>query len=136
MVTDGRVHDIDKDDTDRWCEYIFYRGLHRTAYARISRGSVTDTELQVGQFAIPSYAGSTLNEEITEADRYLRGWKEDFPREYVRLFYVDPPPSCAHALYFGRPFRALKWFPDAYYGNEDSGGVRGHYYHVFDTVRP
>jgi hypothetical protein len=36
---------------------------------------------------------------------------------------------------FGRPFRALKWLPDAYYGNEDSGGVRGHYYHVFDTVR-
>ena len=32
--------------------------------------------------------------------------------------------------------RVLKWFPDAYYGNEDSGGVRGHYYHVFDTVRP
>jgi hypothetical protein len=37
---------------------------------------------------------------------------------------------------FGRPFRALKWFPDAYYGNEDSGGVRGHYYHVFDTDHP
>jgi hypothetical protein len=36
---------------------------------------------------------------------------------------------------FGRPFRALKWFPDAYYGNENSGGVRGHYYHVFDKVR-
>lgn len=29
----------------------------------------------------------------------------------------------------------LKWFPNAYYGNEDSGGVRGHYYHVFNTVR-
>jgi hypothetical protein len=101
MVTDGRVHDIDKDDTDRWCEYIFYRGLHRTAYARISRGSVTDTELQVGQFAIPSYAGSTLNEEeIPEADRYLRGWKEDFPKEYVCFFYTPPPPSCAHALCF------------------------------------
>ncbi|KAN0120924.1 Frag1/DRAM/Sfk1 family domain containing protein [Russula decolorans] len=108
MVTDGRVHDIDKDDKDRWCEYIFYRGLHRTAYARISRGSVTDTELQVGQFAIPNYVGPTLGEEeMPEADRYLRGWKEDLPKEH--------------------------WFPDAYYGNEDSGGVRGHYYHVFDT---
>ena len=87
MVTDGRVHDIDKDDTDRWCEYIFYRGLHRTAYARISRGSVTDTEMQVGQFAIPSYAGPTLGEEeMSEADRYQRGWKEDLPKEHVRLF--------------------------------------------------
>jgi hypothetical protein len=99
MVTDGRVHDIDKDDTDRWCEYIFYRGLHRTAYARISRGSVTDTELQVGQFAIPSYVGSTLGEEeMPEADRYLRGWKEDFPKEHVRIFYTPPTPlvySCS-----------------------------------------
>jgi hypothetical protein len=108
MVTDGRVHDIDKDDTDRWCEYIFYRGLDRTAYARISRGSVTDTELQVGQFAVPRYVGTaTGEEEVPEADRYLRGWKGDLPREH--------------------------WFPDSYYGNEDSGGVRGHFYHVFDT---
>ena len=101
MVTDGRVHDINKDDTDRWCEYIFYRGLHRTAYARVSRGSVTDTELQVGQFAIPSYVRSVSDEEeIPEADRYLRGLKEDFPKEYVRPFYTSPPPSCAHALFF------------------------------------
>jgi hypothetical protein len=101
MVTDGRVHDIDKDDMDRWCEYIFYRGLHRTAYARISRGSVTDTELQVGQFAIPSYVGSTPGEEeIPEADRYLRGRKEDLPKEHVRLFYTPSAPTCAHALCF------------------------------------
>jgi hypothetical protein len=93
MVTDGRVHDINKDDMDRWCEYIFYRGLHRTAYARISRGSVTDTELQVGQFAIPSYVESTPGEEeIPEADRYLRGRKEELPKEYVGLF-CTPPPS-------------------------------------------
>jgi hypothetical protein len=102
MVTDGRVHDIDKDDTDRWCEYIFYRGLHRTAYARISRGSVTDTELQVGQFAIPSVVGSSGEEdsEMAEADRYQRGWKEDLPKEYVRLFYIPPATTCAHALCF------------------------------------
>ena len=137
MVTDGRVHDIDKDDTDRWCEYIFYRGLHRTGYARISRGSVTDTELQVGQFAIPSYAGSTRGEEeMSEADRYLRGWKEDLPKEHVRLFFNSITLVRSFPLFYGRPFRTLKWFPDAYYGNEDSGGVRGHYYHVFDTVRP
>jgi hypothetical protein len=135
MVTDGRVHDIDKDDVDRWCEYIFYRGLHRTAYARISRGSVTDTELQVGQFAIPSYVGTiTGEEEVPEADRYLRGWKEDLPKEHVASFLLPTITlvrSCS-SLFATRPF---KWFPDAYYGNEDTGGVRGHYYHVFDTVR-
>jgi hypothetical protein len=92
MVTDGRVHDIDKDDTDRWCEYIFYRGLHRTAYARVSRGSVTDTELQVGQFAIPSYGTTTGEGEVPEAELYLRSWKEDLPKEHVRFlffFYVS-----------------------------------------------
>ena len=134
MVTDGHVHDIDEDDTDRWCEYIFYRGLHRTAYARISRGSVTDTELQVGQFAIPNYVGSTSGEEeMPEADRYLRARKEDLPKEHVRVFYI-PSPRTLMLSVFGRPFHALKWFPDAYYGDEDSGGVQGHYYHVFNTV--
>jgi hypothetical protein len=83
MVKDGRVHDIDKDDMDRWCEYIFYRGLHRTAYARISRGSVTDTELQVGQFAVPSSGTNTGEGEVPEADRYLRAWKEELPQEHV-----------------------------------------------------
>ena len=93
MVTDGRVHDIDKDDMDRWCEYIFYRGLYRTAYARISRGSVTDTELQVGQFAVPSYGTTTGEGEMPEADRYLRSWREDLPKEHVRPFCLLPPFS-------------------------------------------
>jgi hypothetical protein len=35
------------------------------------------------------------------------------------------------------PLRALKVvrFLDAYYGNEDSGNMRGHYYDVFDAAR-
>ena len=140
MVTEGRVHDIDKDDMDRWCEYIFYRGLDRTAYARVSRGSVTDTELQVGQFAIPRHVGTAPGGgEVPEADRYLRVWKEDLPKEHVRasVFVSLFPCTCtsAHALFLVAPLLPLKWFPDAYYGNEDSGGVRGHFYHVFDTVR-
>jgi hypothetical protein len=82
MVRDGRVHDIDKDDLDRWCEYIFYRGLYRTAYARVSRGYITDTELQVGQFAVPRYGKTTG--EVSEADRYLRARREELPKEHVR----------------------------------------------------
>ena len=43
-------------DLDRWCQYIFFRGLRRVAYARITRGSnpsITDTELQAAKFVIP-----------------------------------------------------------------------------------
>lgn len=41
------MHDIDHTDWDRWCEYILYKGLRRTGYARVSRGTITDTEIQV-----------------------------------------------------------------------------------------
>lgn len=47
------MHDIDPSDDDRWCEYILYKNLKRVGYARISRGSITDTELQVGKFIVP-----------------------------------------------------------------------------------
>jgi hypothetical protein len=69
LVEDGRMLDIEPADLDRWCEYILFRGIHRTplfclpksclitrprltgiGYARISRGSnpsLTDTELSV-----------------------------------------------------------------------------------------
>jgi len=80
MVTDGRVHDIDKDDHDRWCEYIFYRGLYRTAYARVSRGVVTDTELQVGQFVVPKPGFPVTND--TEEARYIRSFKEELPTDH------------------------------------------------------
>ena len=46
------MHDIDPTDWDRWCEYILYKGLKRTAYARVSRSTITDTEIQVGKFLI------------------------------------------------------------------------------------
>lgn len=41
------MRDIDASDWDRWCEYILYKGLKRSSYARVSRGTITDTELQV-----------------------------------------------------------------------------------------
>lgn len=46
------MKDIDPTDWDRWCEYILYKKLKRTGYARVSRDSITDTELQVGKFVI------------------------------------------------------------------------------------
>lgn len=46
------MYDIDPSDEDRWCEYILYKNLKRTGYARVSRGTITDTELQVGKFQV------------------------------------------------------------------------------------
>lgn len=52
------MRDIDPSDWDRWCEYILYKGLKRSGYARVSRSTITDTELQVG--AIPYCHSDTL----------------------------------------------------------------------------
>ncbi|KAI0663719.1 Frag1/DRAM/Sfk1 family-domain-containing protein [Cubamyces menziesii] len=103
MTSDGRVHDIDGEDYDRWCEYIFYRGLYRTAYARVSRSTITDTELQIGQFVVPP-RNQGIVDDSHEA-RYMRAWKEELPEDH--------------------------WFPMVYY--EELGGMRGHFYHVFNT---
>ncbi|RDB31055.1 Protein cwh43 [Hypsizygus marmoreus] len=105
LVEDGRMYDIEEEDQDRWCEYILYRGLYRTAYARLSRGTITDTEMQIGQFTLPKHGVGVTNE--TRTARYLRSFKEKLPQHH--------------------------WFPMAYYGHESKGGVNGHYYHVFGT---
>ncbi|KAJ5240150.1 hypothetical protein N7468_004769 [Penicillium chermesinum] len=46
------MKDIDPTDWDRWCEYVLFKKIHRTGYARISRDSITDTEIQVGKFIV------------------------------------------------------------------------------------
>lgn len=59
------------------------------------------------------------------AARYIRSRKEDLPEDHVRFAF----------LYNFLMLIFRQWLPMEYYGNEDVGGVNGHFYHVFNTVR-
>jgi endonuclease/exonuclease/phosphatase family metal-dependent hydrolase len=52
------MRDIDATDWDRWCEYILYKGIRRSGYARVSRSTITDTEIQVGKFIVGQPEGT------------------------------------------------------------------------------
>lgn len=55
------MKDIDPSDWDRWCEYVLYKKLKRTGYARVSRDSITDTEIQVCHFLVSRLAPSPID---------------------------------------------------------------------------
>lgn len=100
------MHDVDPTDWDRWCEYILFKGLRRTGYARVSRSTITDTELQVAKFIVPrseeeSHVAWTAGEEL----RNRRVHEHEVPEGWR--------------------------FPAMFRGQ----GVRDHRYHVFDEPR-
>ena len=47
LIDDANMNDIEPQDHDRWCEYVAFRGVNRVGYARISRGTITDTEASI-----------------------------------------------------------------------------------------
>ncbi|KAL1863097.1 Protein cwh43 [Diaporthe australafricana] len=100
------MHDIDPTDWDRWCEYILYKGLKRTGYARVSRSTITDTELQVGKFVVPrteEEKGGFFAVEEDKRDRRVKEAEVEVSRRFPALF--------------------------------KGKGVRGHKYHVFNEPR-
>ncbi|KAK3489877.1 Frag1/DRAM/Sfk1 family-domain-containing protein [Neurospora crassa] len=100
------MHDVDYTDWDRWCEYILYKNLLRTGYARVSRSTITDTELQVAKFIVPK--------DDADKGRILAASKEQRDRRVEEQQVPDG------------------WrFPALFRGE----GVRGHHYHVFDEPR-
>lgn len=61
---ESTMRDIEPKDDDRWCEYILYKNLQKLGYARLARGDITDTELQVGRF---KYISENEIEEMGES---------------------------------------------------------------------
>lgn len=71
LFEDGRIHDVEPVDMDRWCQYIGFRSVSRVAYVRVSRYDLTDTELQIASFRVPDIKGG---EQAIDPDR------DDLPR--------------------------------------------------------
>lgn len=102
------MHDVDPSDWDRWCEYILYKNLNRVSYARVSRSTITDTELQVAKFVIPKNDDERALISSMNTNQELRN---------RRVNESEIPEG---------------WrFPAVFKGQ----GVRGHRYHVFDEAR-
>lgn len=100
------MHDVDPSDWDRWCEYILFKNLKRVGYARVSRSTITDTELQTAKFVIPKSAGEITELEARPADeRNRRAQEKDVPEGWR--------------------------YPAMFRGK----GVRNHRYHVFNEPR-
>ncbi|QEU58704.1 Cwh43 [Kluyveromyces lactis] len=78
----SQMYDIDPTDEDRWCEYILYKKLKRAGYARVSRATITDTELQVAKFQVLP--------DIDEVDEdYLYGYRR-LPTKNVHRSFKFP----------------------------------------------
>ncbi|KAI9009619.1 hypothetical protein BC832DRAFT_529869 [Gaertneriomyces semiglobifer] len=93
----GRVADVDPLDSSRWCQYIFFRGLHRVAYARISHGGITDTEIQAAKFVLQS-------PEDAKKELVAVGFPDEIPksRQFPSTFYW--PGTRGHRYHvFNRP---------------------------------
>jgi endonuclease/exonuclease/phosphatase family metal-dependent hydrolase len=103
------MRDIDPSDWDRWCEYILFKNLRRTGYARVSRSTITDTEIQVGKFVVGG------------------GGKVEGAAEGEGRFAIEGGDQ---HIYESSVHEGLR-FPALFRGE----GVRGHKYHVFEEPR-
>ena len=74
------MHDIDSTDWDRWCEYILFRDVKKVAYARISRSTITDTELQIAKFKLLTEdEKNNFDEDLIYGNHFID--EEDVPEE-------------------------------------------------------
>ncbi|CAG8702252.1 1805_t:CDS:2, partial [Gigaspora margarita] len=79
LFDNGHINDIDPSESSRWCEYIGYRGLKRIAFARVSHGHITDTEIQT------DYHPPTMRFPEMFYNEGIRGhqYDETYPRYFA-----------------------------------------------------
>lgn len=91
LFEDGRIHDVEPVDMDRWCQYIGFRSVSRVAYVRVSRYDLTDTELQIASFRVPDVRNGEPAIDPDEDDRPRLGKEADVPAVlHFPPEYYDP----------------------------------------------
>ncbi|TKY85419.1 hypothetical protein EX895_005581 [Sporisorium graminicola] len=68
LFEDGKIQDVEPTDFGRWCEYLGFRGLERISYVRVSRYTVTDTELQTMKLVVPK---EPINPDENDHTRFV-----------------------------------------------------------------
>lgn len=94
----GSLYDIDPDIQDRWCLYIGHnqRFIKPIGFARVHHGGITDTELQVGSFAVMP-AGKhppDFDQKWDLVTRQVRATDNDTAKYYRRWHFDEPLSIC------------------------------------------
>ncbi|KAJ9479393.1 Protein CWH43 [Pseudozyma hubeiensis] len=108
LFEDGKMQDVEPTDFGRWCEYLGLRGLERISYVRVSRYTVTDTELQTMKLVVPKepidpnkndFTRFVIAETYPESMRYPTSLIDPDAFVYDKHIYSPYP----WPIYYGRP---------------------------------
>ncbi|SPC66018.1 related to CWH43 - putative sensor/transporter protein [Ustilago sp. UG-2017b] len=108
LFEDGNIQDVEPTDFGRWCEYLGFRGLERISYVRVSRYTVTDTELQTMKLVVPKEPISADHNELT---RFVIA--ETYPEEMRYPTSLIDPDAYVYDKHMYSPY---PW--PIYYGRE------------------
>lgn len=113
LFKDGRIFDVHPDDPDRWCQYIGFRALERVAYVRVSRYTVTDTELQTAKFRVQAKGMPSIDPDKDVLPFHtmvapIEGTEWAYPTKFI-----DPP-----AMVYDRHKYSPWYWPWYYHAQE------------------
>lgn len=94
LFEDGRIHDVEPIDMNRWCQYIGFRSVSRVGYVRVSRYTISDTELQLAKFRVPDLAVGEppLDPDKDDRPRLVNDYLLDVDKSrHFPTHYIDPP---------------------------------------------